>query len=85
MTVDFRPLSYAPEPPPTPVTAEYLARELERIGDAFRLVTQGYNITLYVEPERKEEGMIVIADGTTWNPGSGRGAYEYKSSAWVKL
>ena len=31
----------------------------------------------YREPVRPRDGMIVFADGTSWNPGSGRGAYIY--------
>lgn len=33
-------------------------------------------------PARPRKGMIVYADGTDWNPGSGEGLYVYKSS-WV--
>lgn len=36
-------------------------------------------------PLKPREGMIVAANGTTWNPGAGAGAYEYKGGAWVKL
>ena len=41
--------------------------------------------TLYAAPKRIFDGMIVKADGTTWNPGSGAGVYAYVGSAWVKL
>lgn len=37
------------------------------------------------EPERPREGMLVYADGTNWNPGAGKGAYEYRGAAWFKL
>lgn len=40
--------------------------------------------TLYQQPNRVFEGMIVKADGTTWNPGAGAGVYVYVSG-WVKL
>jgi hypothetical protein len=40
---------------------------------------------LYAEPLRPRDGMVVFADGTAWNPGSGRGVYLYSSGAWVKL
>lgn len=39
----------------------------------------------YVAPEKPREGLVVFADGTSWNPGSGKGVYVYASSAWVKL
>jgi hypothetical protein len=43
-------------------------------------------LTIYnVAPEKPREPMIVFADGTNWNPGSGRGFYEWRSGAWFKL
>lgn len=39
---------------------------------------------LNVEPRKPRKGLIVYADGTNWNPGSGEGIYVYKS-AWVLL
>ena len=38
-----------------------------------------------VAPTRPIEGMIAFADGTNWNPGSGKGLYKYQSGAWVAL
>lgn len=40
---------------------------------------------LYAEPKRVFDGLIVHADGTTWNPGSGGGIYVRSGGAWVKL
>lgn len=37
------------------------------------------------EPVRPREGMIAYADGTDWNPGGGKGSYEYRGAAWFKL
>ena len=37
------------------------------------------------EPEKAVDGELYFADGTNWNPGSGRGFYGYESGAWVKL
>lgn len=36
-------------------------------------------------PAAPVEGMIAFADGVGWNPGAGRGLYEYSLGAWVKL
>ena len=36
-------------------------------------------------PERVEEGQLVYADGTAWNPGAGKGVYVWTGAAWVKL
>lgn len=41
--------------------------------------------SLHVEPTRPRTGMLVFADGTDWNPGSGEGFYEYRGGAWHKL
>ena len=41
--------------------------------------------TLYAAPKRILEGMIVKADGTTWNPGSGAGVYARVGGAWVLM
>lgn len=41
--------------------------------------------TLYAEPKRLFDGMVILADGTKWNPGSGAGVYARIGGAWVKL
>lgn len=83
-------MAYSPEPLSGELTvqqlSEYLSRELNRIGGEFQLVEDGVAIPVRVrEPSRPREGMLAIADGTGWNPGSGKGLYEYRSAAWVKL
>lgn len=40
---------------------------------------------LFDAPQQPIEGQIVRADGTSWNPGSGRGFYGYDNGAWVLL
>lgn len=37
------------------------------------------------QPSYVYDGMIVYADGTSWNPGSGEGFYGRVNGAWVKL
>lgn len=39
----------------------------------------------FSEPGRVLEGMLVKADGTTWDPGSGAGVYVRDGGAWIKL
>jgi hypothetical protein len=36
----------------------------------------------HVPPGKPREGMLVYADGTDWNPGSGAGYYVYYAGAW---
>ena len=40
---------------------------------------------LYAEPKRIIEGMVILADGTVFDPGSGAGVYARIGGAWVKL
>lgn len=40
---------------------------------------------LSVAPSKVKSGMVVLADGTHWDPGSGAGVYCYYGSAWHKL
>ena len=79
-------------PNPAPVSPEqlpdYLFNELNRVGDIiFNLDTLRLEQT-NVEPSKARDGDIRYADGTNWNPGSGRGIYVYiddASPAWEKL
>jgi hypothetical protein len=50
---------------------ELLEREFHRVAKA--------------APTKPREGEIVFADGSGWNPGSGRGLYQYVSGAWVPM
>ena len=38
-----------------------------------------------MEPGKRFEGMVINANGTDWDPGSGAGLYQYLSSTWTKL
>ena len=61
----------------------FLRAELERIALASQNTNQYYLLDkLYAVPLKTKDGMIVYADGTTWNPGSGAGAYIYRGAAW---
>lgn len=41
--------------------------------------------TLYAAPSRIFDGMVILADGVSFNPGSGAGVYARVAGAWVKL
>lgn len=79
-------MSYTPLPTTAVTVADlrsWANRELQRVSLAF--TTSGSQTTLPVlnaEPEKPQLGQLVIADGTNWNPGSGRGLYYY-DSGWV--
>jgi hypothetical protein len=40
---------------------------------------------LHNEPPKPRTGMVVLADGTDWDPGSGAGVYCYYDGSWNKL
>lgn len=67
--------------------AYYVQTQLEQLSAALQgmYVPQLQLAERHSVPERPREGLVVFADGTNWNPGSGRGVYVYSSSAWVKL
>ena len=62
-----------------------LFRELKNIEIAFLGIENIFLPELNVEPTKPRTGMIVLADGTNWNPGSGAGYYGYHSGSWNKL
>lgn len=75
---------YNPEPiAPNDDLRRYLAGELEKLAGVFQGFTIGFPLTeLTAPPKKYRDGLIVFADGTLWNPGSGRGFYGYSSGAW---
>ena len=81
---------WSPNPAPVEVDnlPDYLFNELNKGGDViFNLVTFRLEETNR-EPTKPRDGDIRYADGTNWNPGSGRGIYAYiddGTPAWEKL
>jgi hypothetical protein len=45
----------------------------------------GHIDMINVAPTKPRDGDIRLADGTNWNPGSGKGFYGYYNSAWHLL
>jgi len=78
---------FVPEPPPREVTPEYLYRELSRLGEVIDVLASGQIPLAYSEPDKPYTGMTRFADGTNWDPGSGRGVYYYdeNDTSWHKL
>lgn len=75
---------YVPSPYSGPIDAptlqSYLERELDAIMRELAETTVVELRPVYAEPSKPRTGMIVYADGTEWNPGSGAGLYVYKGS-----
>lgn len=81
--------SYVPGSFKGELTLEALQNYIE---DELLAISRHLNETTALElrpshaaPGKPREGMIVFADGTDWNPGGGKGAYQYSGGAWVKL
>lgn len=61
----------------------FLQQELLNIARATLEGNQFLSLEmLYVAPAKPRDGMVVLADGTNWNPGSGAGFYGYRAGAW---
>lgn len=64
---------------------QVMQEELEKISKEFNETIALDLRTVHQEPKRPRDGMIVSADGTDWNPGSGAGAYEYVGGNWRRV
>ncbi len=83
-------MAYAPQELPQS-SVEDLARavtdELKAIGDemiAAKFSTINLS-ELNVTPDKPRNGDVVNADGTNFNPGSGKGIYYFNGTIYVKL
>jgi hypothetical protein len=85
------PNRYEPEAPPESGGVEelraYLSQELRRLAALVNMLADGQIERTQAPPAKLVDGMIRYADGTNWNPGSGRGIYRYDSTTpgWVFL
>jgi hypothetical protein len=85
------PTRYEPEPltfvvPDMPSLSAYVQRELARVSIALQTLADGQMEEVTSAPAKPRHGMIRLADGTSWNPGFGRGVYWYdKNTATWKF
>lgn len=62
---------------------QFVDQELSRLEAALQAPVPFVSLTVaYAEPAKVWDGMVLIADGTNWNPGSGTGFYGYRAGAW---
>lgn len=87
-------MSYEPGQPPVSENLldskegsllEFVLDELQKISENLAEVEEVRLVELNVEPVRPRDGMIVLVDGTNFNPGAGAGFYGRSAGAWVKL
>ena len=64
----------------------WISNELVRVSNAFTTSSQTTTLlVLTAAPAKPQIGQVVFADGSNWNPGSGRGLYYYVSGGWVYI
>lgn len=81
-------MSYNPQIPPTELEdlIVFLNDELVRIAQEYNSKIDGQYEIMYNPPLRVRPGMVVYADGTSWDPSGGEGLYRYSlGGSWVKV
>ena len=69
--------------PDSPTAAVgYLNDLILQLQFAIDEIDKSFYSVSYAAPDRPRDLMIRFADGTTWNPGFGRGLYQYYDSSW---
>ncbi len=63
----------------------YVEEQLTEVSENLDTIDNLTLVELHAEPVRPRTGMVVLADGTDWNPGSGAGFYGYRGGAWNLL
>ena len=78
---------YIPAEVPGEYDPDFFRVEFMRIAE-FLSAQELPNVLLLPQaqaPEKVYTGLVVNANGTDWDPGSGAGLYEYVGGAWNKL
>lgn len=65
--------------------AHHFAGELDALIRRLNAPSEARFRVLNRAPSRPEPGMVVYADGTKWDPGSGEGLYVYTSTGWLPV
>lgn len=67
--------------------AQWVWLQLQSLEDALNVGQKVVKLSQsHKEPDKLEDGMIVLADGVDWNPTlGGQGYYGYYNGAWHKL
>lgn len=79
-------MAYNPQVPPQTLDdlIVFVHDELLRIAQSYNNMVDGLYEIMYKPPVRVKPGMVVYADGTSWNPGAGEGLYRRSlSNTWV--
>jgi hypothetical protein len=64
----------------------FLREEFQRMQKALDAPQKTVRLlSLHAAPEKYGEGDVILADGTDFNPGSGKGLYIHDGTAWVLI
>ena len=64
-------------------SGQKVEQELQSIAEALQSPNAALFVsTLAVAPLKPRDGMIVLANGSSFNPGSGAGFYGWRAGAW---
>lgn len=77
--------SKLPDNPSPEVLVRFIMDELRAISVALSMVEGILLKEMHIVPSKPRTGLIVLADGTDWNPGAGAGVYAYYAAGWHKL
>lgn len=76
---------YQPDITPTDPAQipQYLNNELQKLQRLLNDKQPILNLKMsYTAPLKPRDGMIILADGVSLNPGSGGGYYGYRAGSW---
>ena len=78
---------YSPSTPPQGDEdfRKWVFEELRKVETTFSSLDFVIFKELHEEPAKPRSGMVVFADGSDWDPGSGQGFYGYYNGAWESL
>lgn len=76
---------YRKEAAPESYDSDWIDRELKKVEEALNIFDFLYLKSQGVELDKPRNGMVVYANGTTWDPGSGEGIYAYYAGSYHKL
>jgi hypothetical protein len=80
---------YAPSEVPNDIEdiKRFLRDELKIISSTINNLADGHLDKIHVAPDKPRDGDLRYADGTNWNPGSGKNWYWYDGddSTWHKI
>jgi hypothetical protein len=81
-TVAFNPA----DPPADPRELQVYLRQLNvLLGSCIGALAAGHLDQVHVEPSKPRDGDLRYADGTDWEPGSGKGLYMHNGSVWTLI